>query len=335
MNPTPLTFTDIRGIAVGHHTDHQALTGCTVVLTPQGAVAGVDVRGCAPGTRETDCLQPGNLVQQAHAILLTGGSAFGLDAATGVMRWLEERQHGFQVASVHVPIVPSAVIFDLAVGNPRVRPTADHGYQACQAATDQPVQHGNVGAGTGATVGKVFGLPLCMRGGIGSAAMRVNGVTVGALVVCNALGDVTDPSTGQVVAGARAHADSLELLHIHQAHLAGRSGVSLTAGQNTTIGVIATDAKLTPLQVTRLAQIGHDGLARTIRPVHTPYDGDTLFALSTGATDQTLDTMLLHSLVTEVVAQAVLCAVRSAVTRKTPTLWLPSAADMAAAQATH
>jgi len=332
---SPLTFTDILGISVGHYTDTQALTGCTVVLTPQGAVAGVDVRGCAPGTRETDSLRPGNLVQQAHAILLTGGSAFGLDAAGGVMRWLEERQHGFGVANVYVPIVPAAVIFDLAVGNPHIRPNADNGYQACEAANVKPVQHGNVGAGTGATVGKVFGFPLCMRGGIGSAAIRVHGVTVGALVVCNALGDVIDPQTGQVIAGARTHSNSLDLLHIHQAHLAGRSGQALTAGQNTTIGVIATDAKLTPLQVTRLAQIGHDGLARTIRPVHTPYDGDTLFALGTGMTDQTLDTMLLHSLVTEVVAQAVLCAIRAAETVKTAELWMPSATEQAAAHATR
>jgi L-aminopeptidase/D-esterase-like protein len=335
MQQTLLSFTDVRGLSVGHYSDKTALTGCTVVLTPKGAVAGVDVRGSAPGTRETDCLQPGNLVQQAHAILLTGGSAFGLDAAGGVMRWLEERQHGFNVANVHVPIVPSAVIFDLAVGNPRVRPTADNGYQACEAADNQSLHQGNVGAGTGATVGKVFGFPLCMRGGIGSAAIRVNGVTVGALVVCNALGDVTDPQTGQVIAGARMDTGSLELLNIHQAHLAGRSGQVLTAGQNTTIGVIATDAKLTPLQVTRLAQIGHDGLARTIRPVHTPYDGDTLFALSTGMTDQTLDTMLMQSLVTEVVAQAVLSAVRSADSVKTADIWIPSATERAAAQATR
>ncbi len=335
MHTPALSFTDIPGIAVGHYTDPQALTGCTVVLTPQGAVAGVDVRGSAPGTRETDCLQPGNLVQQAHAILLTGGSAFGLDAAGGVMRWLEERQHGFSVANVHVPIVPSAVIFDLALGKPQIRPNADNGYQACEAASQHSMQHGNVGAGTGATVGKVFGFPLCMRGGLGSAAMRVNGVTVGALIVCNALGDVINPDNGQVLAGARTQADSTELIHIHRAHLQGRSGQALSAGQHTTIGVIATDAKLTPLQVTRLAQIGHDGLARTIRPVHTPYDGDTLFALSTGMTDTTVDTMLLHSLVTEVVAQAVLCAVRSAVTLKTPELWLPTASDLAAAQVTN
>ena len=332
---SPLTFTDVRGISVGHYTDPLALTGCTAVLTPPGAVAGVDVRGYAPGTRETDCLRPGNLVQQAHAIVLSGGSAFGLDAASGVMRWLDERQHGFQVGHLHVPIVPCAVIFDLALGDPGIRPTADNGYQACEAASVKPVQHGNVGAGTGATVGKVFGFPLCMRGGIGSAAIRVHGVTVGALVVCNALGDVVHPDTGQVIAGARTSTDSLELLHIHQAHLAGRSGEPLIAGQNTTIGVIATDAKLGPLEVTRLAQIGHDGLARTIRPVHTPYDGDTLFALSTGMTDQTLDTMLLHSLVTEVVAQAVLSAIRAAESVRTAELWIPSAAELAAAHATR
>ena len=328
MHDTSLSFTDVRGISVGHYTDATALTGCTVVLTPDGAVAGVDVRGCAPGTRETDSLRPGNLVQQAHAVVLSGGSAFGLDAAGGVMRWLEERQHGFSVAGMHVPIVTSAVIFDLAIGNPKIRPTADNGYQACQTATANPMQHGNIGAGTGATVGKVFGFPNCMRGGIGSAALRVHGVTVGALIVCNALGDVIDPSSGHVVAGARTGADSHALLNIHQAHLQGLSGASLSAGQHTTIGVIATDSQLSPLQTTRLAQIGHDGLARTIKPVHTPFDGDTLFALSTGKVDVQLDTMLLHSLVTEVVAQAVLCAVRAATSAQTPAQWVPASRDL-------
>ena len=335
MRVPELSFTDVPGIAVGHHTDPQALTGCTVVLTPQGAVAGVDIRGSAPGTRETDCLQPGNLVQQAHAILLTGGSAYGLDAATGVMRWLEERQHGFRVANVHVPIVPSAVIFDLALGNPRIRPNADSGYLACEAASTQPVQHGNVGAGTGATVGKVFGFAQSMRGGVGSAALRVNGVTVGALIVCNALGDVVDPKEGRLIAGAREHAKALTLLDTHRAHLSGRFGQPLVAGQNTTIGVIATDARLGPLEVRRLAQIGHDGLARSIRPVHTPFDGDTLFAMSTGMNEGAVDTMLLHSLVTEVVAQAVVCAVRAAVTLRTQDLWLPSASDLTGTQVTN
>ena len=328
MHDKPLSFTDVPGIAVGHYTDATALTGCTVVLTPDGAVAGVDVRGCAPGTRETDSLRPGNLVQQAHAVVLSGGSAFGLDAAGGVMHWLEERQHGFSVGGVHVPIVTSAVIFDLATGNPHIRPTADNGYQACESASANSMQHGNLGAGTGATVGKVFGFPHCMRGGIGSAALRVHGVTVGALIVCNALGDVIDPNSGRVIAGARKNADSRELVNIHQAHLQGMSSALLTAGQHTTIGVIATDARLSPLQTTRLAQIGHDGLARTIRPVHTPYDGDTLFALSTGKTDLTLDTMLMHSLVTEVVAQAVLCAVRAAVSVTSKGQWIPCAAEL-------
>lgn len=328
MHDTLLSFTDVRGISVGHYTDATALTGCTVVLTPDGAVAGVDVRGCAPGTRETDSLRPGNLVQQAHAVVLSGGSAFGLDAAGGVMRWLEERQHGFSVAGMHVPIVTSAVIFDLAIGNPKIRPTADNGYQACQTATANPMQHGNIGAGTGATVGKVFGFPNCMRGGLGSAALRVHGVTVGALIVCNALGDVIHSHNARVLAGARKNTDSRELLNIHQAHLQGMSSALLTAGQHTTIGVIATDAALTPLQTTRLAQIGHDGLARTIRPVHTPYDGDTLFALSTGKVDVQLDTMLMHSLVTEVVAQAVLSAVRAAVSVTSHGQWIPSATEL-------
>ena len=328
MHDKPLSFTDVPGIAVGHYTDATALTGCTVVLTPDGAVAGVDVRGCAPGTRETDSLRPGNLVQQAHAVVLSGGSAFGLDAAGGVMRWLEERQHGFLVGGVYVPIVTSAVIFDLATGKPHIRPSAENGYQACESASANPMQHGNLGAGTGATVGKVFGFDKCMRGGIGSAALRVHGVTVGALIVCNALGDVTAPDSGRVIAGARKNAYSRELVNIHQAHLQGMSSAVLTAGQHTTIGVIATDARLSPLQTTRLAQIGHDGLARTIRPVHTPFDGDTLFALSTGKTDLSLDTMLMHSLVTEVVAQAVLCAVRAAVSVTSNGQWIPGAAEL-------
>jgi len=317
------SLTSLQGILVGHYTDQRRPTGCTVVLCPEGAVAGVDVRGAAPGTRDTDVLSPSNTVQEVHGVLLTGGSAYGLDAAGGVMRWLEERGHGFQVGPAVVPIVPAAVIFDLWVDDfsdaltksakhPRIRPDVEAGYLACQAANSEPVTQGNVGAGTGATLGKLNGPDCAMKGGIGSASLCVNGVTVAALVVCNALGDVIDPLTGQLLAGARVSADSRSLLDIRQAQLRGHSIAKPQVGSNTTIGVVATDAVLTKPQAHRLAQVAHDGLARSIRPVHTPMDGDTLFALGTGASGQAADMMLLSTLAAEVTAMAVVNAVRAA-----------------------
>ena len=329
------SLTSLQGILVGHYTDDRRPTGCTVVLCPQGAVAGVDVRGAAPGTRDTDALSPSNTVQEVHGVLLTGGSAYGLDAAGGVMRWLEERGHGFQVGPAIVPIVPAAVIFDLWVDdfsktrpvstqNPRIRPDAQAGYLACQAANSEPVQQGNVGAGAGATLGKLNGPDCAMKGGIGSASLCVHGVTVAALVVCNALGDVVDPQTGKLLAGARVSADSRDLLDIVKAQLNGHSISKPQAGSNTTIGVVATDAVLTKPQAHRLAQVAHDGLARSIRPVHTPMDGDTLFALGTGTSGQAADMMLLSTLAAEVTAMAVVNAVRAAKDLRFGQGWWPA-----------
>ena len=329
------SLTSLQGILVGHYTDDRRPTGCTVVLCAQGAVAGVDVRGAAPGTRDTDALSPSNTVQEVHGVLLTGGSAYGLDAAGGVMRWLEERGHGFQVGPAIVPIVPAAVIFDLWVDdfsktrpvstqNPRIRPDAQAGYLACQAANSEPVQQGNVGAGAGATLGKLNGPDCAMKGGIGSASLCVNGMTVAALVVCNALGDVIDPLTGQLLAGARIYADSRTLLDIRQAQLKGHSIAKPQVGSNTTIGVVATDAVLTKPQAHRLAQVAHDGLARSIRPVHTPMDGDTLFALGTGSSSQAADMMLLSTLAAEVTAMAVVNAVRAAKDLRFGQGWWPA-----------
>ncbi len=329
------SLTSLQGILVGHYTDDKRPTGCTVVLCPDGAVAGVDVRGAAPGTRDTDALSPSNTVQEVHGVLLTGGSAYGLDAAGGVMRWLEERGHGFQVGPAIVPIVPAAVIFDLWVDdfsktrpvstqNPRIRPDAQAGYLACQAANSEPVQQGNVGAGAGATLGKLNGPDCAMKGGIGSASLCVHGVTVAALVVCNALGDVVDPQTGKLLAGARVSADSRDLLDIVKAQLNGHSISKPQAGSNTTIGVVATDAVLTKPQAHRLAQVAHDGLARSIRPVHTPMDGDTLFALGTGTSGQAADMMLLSTLAAEVTAMAVVNAVLAAKDLRFGQGWWPA-----------
>ena len=329
------SLTSLQGILVGHYTDDKRPTGCTVVLCAQGAVAGVDVRGAAPGTRDTDALSPSNTVQEVHGVLLTGGSAYGLDAAGGVMRWLEERGHGFPVGPAIVPIVPAAVIFDLWVDdfsktrpvstqNPRIRPDAQAGYLACQAANSEPVQQGNVGAGAGATLGKLNGPDCAMKGGIGSASLCVHGVTVAALVVCNALGDVVDPQTGKLLAGARVSADSRDLLDIVKAQLNGHSISKPQAGSNTTIGVVATDAVLTKPQAHRLAQVAHDGLARSIRPVHTPMDGDTLFALGTGTSGQAADMMLLSTLAAEVTAMAVVNAVRAAKDLRFGQGWWPA-----------
>ena len=325
------TLTAVAGLQVGHFTDTRRPTGCTVVLTPQGAVAGVDVRGAAPGTRETDLLSPSNTVQAVHAIVLSGGSAYGLDAASGVMRWLEEHGHGLAVGPARVPIVPAAVIFDLWVDDfehnphtPRIRPDAEAGYQACVVANDAPVPQGNVGAGAGATVGKMNGSECAMKGGVGSASLCVNGVTVAALVVCNAVGDVLDPNTGQLLAGARVSAQSRGLLDIRQAQLNGHTAAGLQTGSNTTIGVVATDAVLTKAQAQRLAQVAHDGLARSIRPVHTPMDGDTLFALATGASGQAADMMLLSTLAAEVTAMAVVNAIKAAQDLRLGKHWWPA-----------
>ena len=329
----PGAITQVRGLEVGQFTDPRRPTGCSVVIARTGAVGGVDVRGAAPGTRETDLLDPANLVGVVHAVLLTGGSAWGLDAAGGVMRWLEEEGVGLYVGSAPgqvVPIVPAAVLFDLHLGDARIRPDAAAGYAACQAAGDEIAQ-GNAGAGAGATVGKLFGMPYAMKGGIGTASVTLEGVTVGALIAVNALGDVVDPAAGTPIAGARTE-DGQQLRGSVAAALAGDKPLALLAGANTTIGVVATDAPLTKAQCQRLAGAGHDGLARAIRPVHTMSDGDTLFALSTGMAGA-LDFNVLCTMAGEAVARACVNAVQSAQGMTTDTLALPSASDLIAAGA--
>lgn len=277
------SLTDVPGIKVGQASDRVALTGCTVVLAEAGAVGGVDVGGSAPGTRETDLLRTGRLVERVQAILLTGGSAYGLDAATGVVRYLEERSIGFPVAGGVVPIVPAAVLFDLAIGQHLVRPGPEMGYQACLAARTEPVEQGNVGAGTGATVGKALGIERAMKGGLGSASERlIGGVVVGAVIALNCWGHLLDPVTGAILAGPRdpktnLPVDSLELLR------RARPRRPFQATSNTVIGVVATNARLTKEQTNKVAQMAQTGLARVVVPCHTMYDGDVLFALSTGA----------------------------------------------------
>ena len=326
------SITDVTGIEVGHFTDARRPTGCTAIIARAGAVGGVDVRGAAPGTRETDLLHPSNLVDRVHAIVLAGGSAWGLDAASGAMRWLEENHIGLPVGFGLVPIVPAAVLFDLAVGDPKIRPDAQAGYLACVAASGQAPEEGNVGAGAGALVGKLFGLPCAMRGGIGSASITVEGITVGAIVACNAAGDVLEPSSGTLLAGART-ADGLALRNSCNALLAGEAPHSLLAGTNTTIGVIATDAVLTKAQAHRLAQVAHDGLARAINPVHTLIDGDTLFALGTGQAGKAAGMLLLSTLAAEVTARAVVRAVQAATGLRWGAMHWPAATDLLRSQA--
>jgi len=323
-----MSITAVRGILCGHHTDTRRPTGCTVILAPQGAVAGVDVRGAAPGTRETELLSPLNSVEKVHAVLLAGGSAFGLDAAGGVMRWLEERGIGVQVGPARVPIVPAAILFDLWVGDASIRPDAAAGYAACGAASDAPVPEGNVGAGTGASVGKLFGIDRAMRGGIGSASITVDGVTVAALVAVNAIGDVIDPRSGTPIAGARS-ADGKHLLGTMAALQRGEPPNGPKPGTATTLGIVATDAVLTKAQANKLAQMAHDGFARSINPVHTMGDGDTIFALATGALGRSANLTLLGALGAEVTAVAVQRAVRAARSLQLPSgLQLPAACDL-------
>ena len=322
------SITRVAGIEVGHFTDTRRPTGCTVVMAREGAVAGVDVRGAAPGTRETDLLHPSNLVDKVHAIMLAGGSAWGLEAATGAVRWLEERGVGLDVAVGRLPIVPAAVLFDLLVGDMRIRPDAAAGYAACAAASSADPAEGNVGAGAGAVVGKVFGIQHAMKGGVGTASVTVDGVTVGALIACNALGDVIDPDTAQVMAGARTD-DGRALRDTRRALLRGQPPQPLLAGTNTTIGVVATDAILTKAQAHRLAIAAHDGLARSINPVHTMSDGDTLFSLGTGRAGKSLGMMVLATMAAEATARATARAVQAARSVTTAEgLYLPAMADL-------
>jgi L-aminopeptidase/D-esterase-like protein len=323
-------FTDVTGLEVGHFTHSERPTGCTVVIAREGAVAGVDVRGAAPGTRETDLLAPGNLVERVHAIVLAGGSAFGLDCASGVMRWLAERNIGLQTGYGCVPIVPAAVLFDLPLfygQAPSLQtPTAQSGYLACEAAQMNACADGNVGAGAGASVGKLFGLARAMKAGIGQASIRVGDVVVSALMVCNAVGDVVDPTTGRILAGARSQ-DGAQFVDTQAALLSGAKDHRPLPGTNTTIGVVATNARLDKAQAKRLAISAHDGLARTIRPVHTSLDGDTVFALATGHVVGPADLLLLTTMAAHVTALAILRAIEQAHSIQTTIGYLPSAKE--------
>ena len=320
MTPLRDAITDVPGIKVGHWTNRRAATGCTVVLCPGGTVGGVDVRGAAPGTRETDLLRPGNLVEEVHAVVLAGGSAFGLDAATGVVRFLEQRGIGLEFDGHAIPIVPAAVLFDLGLGVPR-RPDAAAGHLAARRATSGDVAEGSVGAGTGATVAKSAGRDRRLKGGLGTASEALDsGVIVGAIVAVNAAGSIRDPRTGEIVAAPRA--DGAGFIDL-DAHLrTGRawdedgeedgeqSGPDVG---NTTLAVIATNALLTKTQASRLASVCHDGFARTIWPAHTRGDGDTIFALATGAREvDAAGHTALEAMATRAVERAVLRGVRLA-----------------------
>lgn len=315
------TITAVPGIAVGHTTDEAGLTGCTVVLCEGGAVGGVDQRGGAPGTRETDLLRPMHLVQKVHAVMLTGGSAFGLAAADGAVRYLTERGVGYKTGPVRVPIVPAAVLFDLALGSADARPDAEMGYRACLAASTETVAQGNVGAGTGCSAGKLLGAGHATKTGIGSAAVDLGGgLVVAALIAVNPFGDVVD-AEGRIIAGTRpfrgiGFAGSLAVLRGVTGRLAMR-----VAGA-TVIGVVATNARLTKEQVNKVAQMGQDGLARAIRPAHTMFDGDTLFALATGKVSAS--PTLVGAYAAEVVVQAIVRAAEHAVAAG----GLPSGADV-------
>lgn len=304
-----IAFTDIDDIKVGHAQDFDAATGCTVVICDQGATAGVDVRGGAPGTRETDLLDPVNLVEKIHAVVLAGGSAFGLDAASGVMQYLEERNIGFDVQVTRIPIVCGAVLFDLTVGDHKIRPDKAMGYQACYNATNSECSQGSVGAGTGATVGKILGMERAMKSGLGCHAVQVGELKVGALVAVNCLGDVIDPETGRVVAG---------LLNEDLSGLAETESVMVETyarkrnlfASNTTIGIVATNAKLTKSQAAKLASMSQNGYARSMRPAHSMFDGDTIFTMATGHVEA--DLSVLGLLAARVMERAVVSGVKNA-----------------------
>jgi L-aminopeptidase/D-esterase-like protein len=334
-------ITDVPGILVGHAHDPIALTGCTVVLCMDGAAGGVDQRGGAPGTRETDAMHPMHIVRHVHGIVLSGGSAFGLDSATGAVRFLEERGVGFDVRVCQIPIVPAAILFDLSIGRFDIRPDTEMGYQACQNASANPPEEGNAGAGMGATVGKILGISQAMKSGIGTASEEIaEGLVVGAIVAVNAFGDVIDPVSGEIVAGARAvsqrpvpmgqpgyFADALEVMRT----LVGSPlGSFATPQAQTVIGVVATNASLTKEEINKVAQMAHDGLARTIKPAHTMLDGDTIFALATGkwqpVDEKKVDVNIVGAFAAEVFSRAILRAVTAA----KPAGGLPAAGEFPA-----
>jgi len=304
-------LTSIPGFKVGHAQDFDALTGCTVILCPPGTVGGIDQRGGAPGTRETDLLHPVHLVNQVNAVLLTGGSAFGLDAAAGVMRYCEENKMGVNVGPTYVPIVPAAVLFDLYIGDPKVRPDGEMGYQACLNASEDQPEEGNVGAGTGAVVGKILSLKMAMKSGIGTSSVDIGGGgKVAAIVAVNAFGDVIDPETSEIIAGARGLKGFADTLKVMKSFV-GRKVMSFaSAAENTVIGVVATNVKLNKEQITKVAQMAHNGLARTIRPAFSMFDGDTVFALSAGEVEMDLNIVGAYAAIAY--QEAILRAVRSA-----------------------
>ncbi len=317
-------LTDLEGLQVGHFTSQKRPTGCTVVLAPQGAVAGVDVRGSSPGTRETDLLDPINTVQKVHAILLSGGSAFGLDAAAGVVQYLEEKKIGFETSRAKVPIVPAAVLYDLSLGDPKIRPGRSDGYLACLKAGPGPVAEGNVGAGSGATVGRMLGGQGAMKGGLGSFALRVGDLIVAGLAAVNCAGDVYEPRSSRILAGARSP-DGKSFTNL--AETLKTRPPAAAQGQSTTLVVVATNAAFDKSGMTKIAQMSHDGMARVINPAHTPYDGDTVFAISTGGLPN-LNLAQVGALAAEVTSEAIVRGVKTA----SSLLHYPAYCDLEAAQ---
>lgn len=297
---------DVKGLKVGQVEDLEGLTGCTVVICEEGAVCGVDVRGAAPGTRETDLLDPINMIQKVHAVVLSGGSAFGLESTCGVSKYLEEKNIGFDVGVTKVPIVVGAVLFDLVVGDPKCRPNIEMGYKACELANNTELKQGNYGAGCGATVGKIRGPQYAMKGGIGSYSVKLpNGLVVSALIAVNALGDVYE--NGKIIAGVLDDSKT-KVLNTYEIMKNGvtKGGFNI---DNTTIGIVATNAKLTKAECKKVSQVSHNGYAKTIFPIHTPHDGDTIFTMATGEIET--DMTLLSSIATEVVEKSVINAIKN------------------------
>jgi L-aminopeptidase/D-esterase-like protein len=327
-----MSITDIKGIKVGHASDFEGITGCTVILCESGAVAGVDQRGGGPGTREIALLDPVNHVEKVHAILLSGGSAFGLDAAGGVMQYLEEKNIGYQAGVAKVPIVPSAILFDLNIGSPSSRPDLKMGYEACLQATIEPPKQGSVGAGTGAVVGKLLGMGRATKAGIGTASIDLGGgVKVAAIVAVNAIGEVVNPENGTIVAGIRAKTGrslktdgsptfdpALEVLN----SLTVKALFGLAERANTVIGVVATNARFDKAAMSKIAQMAQNGVVRTIRPANTMHDGDTMFALSTGKRKANIN------IVGAFAAQAVQRAILNAIEKADSLGGIPSAMDL-------
>ena len=304
-----IKITDIGGIKIGHAQDFNAGTGCSVLIAEQGATAGVDVRGGSPGTRETDLLDPINLMEKVHGLVLTGGSSFGLEVCSGVMQYLEQNDVGFDTGVAKIPIVCGAVIFDLAIGDPSVRPDKAMGYQACVDANNKGCPEGNVGAGAGATVGKILGMKRAMKSGLGAYCLQTGGLKVGALVAVNCLGDVIDPVTGDVLAGVLTE-DLKKFLNTEEIMVKNFAEREISFSSNTTIGIVVTNAKLTKSQATKVASMAHNGYARTMRPAHSMVDGDTIFAVATGEVES--GTSVVGMLSARVVERAVIRAVKLA-----------------------